>query len=51
MRLTVSNDGHVTDVGRAVHQGPDLVDGEVNHGGGVVLVMALEAVKDLRWRI
>lgn len=22
--LTVGNDGHVTDVGRLVHQGPDL---------------------------
>jgi hypothetical protein len=28
---TVSNDGHVTDVGRAVHETPDLFDSEVDH--------------------
>lgn len=26
--IDVSNDGHVTDIGRLVHQGPDLFDRE-----------------------
>lgn len=45
MQLTVSNDGHVPDVGRTVHQGPDLIDGEVDHFGGVDDEIALEAVR------
>jgi hypothetical protein len=32
--IDVSNNGHVTDVRRLVHQRADLLDGEVNHGCG-----------------
>ena len=45
MQLTVSNDGHVPDVGRTVHQRPDLFDGEVDHFGGVDDEQTLEAVR------
>ena len=30
----MGDDGHVPDVGRLVHDGPDLVYCEVHHGGG-----------------
>ena len=66
-KLTVSNNGHVTDVlgtARArqyavpshlssqrmrlrVHETTDLLDGELNHGGGVVWVSLL---KSFTWR-
>jgi hypothetical protein len=34
--IDVGNNGHVTDIGRLVHKLPDLVNGEVNHLGGIV---------------
>jgi hypothetical protein len=66
-KLTVSNNGHVTDVDGAaracqytspsqfssqrmclrVHQTADLLDGELNHDGGVVWVSLL---KSFTWR-
>jgi hypothetical protein len=33
--VDVGNNGHVTDIGRLVHKLPDLVDGEVDHLGGI----------------
>ena len=39
--LTVRNDGHVTDVGWMIHQAADLIDGEVDHVGGIEIGLGL----------
>jgi len=34
--IDVGNDGHVSDIGGLVHEGPDLVDRKVDHLGGIL---------------